>query len=247
VSTAWQVQILILMGHSSKDPQISMMRAFFKTPLKDAGVAAPSESTMTAAMEPTPDENRNFADLVNYPSDLSSDHSDSLDMLDNGVETSPTDSDEVCHSQPIVPLRKRQRLDIPYRVQREQKRKQRLDDLENAFKDLEKLLKAKKTKFVGGVQGLQARRARTMESHLRLIVKNAQQFTSASKQAAETHGFAANWGGRQVRSWTRQWMKTRELPKSMQGHHAKVYYTACSATQLSLLNSGCIFARTNGP
>jgi hypothetical protein len=64
-----------------------------------------------------------------------------------------------------------------------------------------------------------------MERHLRLIVTNAQQFTSASKQAAETHGFAANWGGRQVRSWTwtHQWMKTRELPKSMQGRHAKVY------------------------
>jgi hypothetical protein len=59
-------------------------------------------------MEPTPDENQNFADLINYPSDLSSDHSDSLDMLDNGAETSPTDSDEIRHSQPVVPLRKRQ-------------------------------------------------------------------------------------------------------------------------------------------
>jgi hypothetical protein len=59
-------------------------------------------------MEPTPDENQNFADLINYPSDLSSDHSDSLDMLDDGVEASPTVSDEVRHSQPVVPLRKRQ-------------------------------------------------------------------------------------------------------------------------------------------
>ncbi|KAG2103655.1 hypothetical protein BD769DRAFT_1367310, partial [Suillus cothurnatus] len=101
--------------------------------------------------------------------------------------------------------------------------KKRQEDLENAFRDLEKLLKAKKTKFVGGMQGLQAHHVRTMESHLRLVIKNSQQFTSASKQATETHGFAAAWGGRQVCSWTRQWMKTRELPKSMQGHHSKVY------------------------
>jgi len=73
------------------------------------------------------------------------------------------------------------------------------------------------------MQGLQAHHVRTMESHLRLVIKNSQRFTSASKQATETHGFAAAWGGRQVCSWTRQWMKTRELPKSMQGHHSKVY------------------------
>jgi hypothetical protein len=59
-------------------------------------------------MEPTPEENQNFADLINYPSDLSSGHSDSLDMLDNGAEILPTDSGEVRHSQSVVPLRKRQ-------------------------------------------------------------------------------------------------------------------------------------------
>ena len=203
-----------------------MMCNFFKPTSESEGAdvarqtSTSSEPTAnTITMEPAT-ENQNFADLVNHPSDLSNDEDDTM-TDDNEAENTLTEKSLGC--QPAVPLRKRQKLDIPYRAQREQKRKQRLEDLENAFKDLEKLLRAKKTKFVGGMQGLQARRARTMESHLRLVVKNPRHFMGTSKQAAETHGFAANWGGRQVRSWTCQWMKTRELPRSMQGCHAKVY------------------------
>ena len=85
------------------------------------------------------------------------------------------------------------------------------------------MIKSKKTAFVGGGQGLQARRVRAIESLLILVVKNKRRFIEASQRASETHGFAARWGGRMLRSWTRQYMKTQKLPKSCKGHHAKVY------------------------
>ena len=84
-------------------------------------------------------------------------------------------------------------------------------------------MKSKKTEFVGGIRGLQARRTNAIESHLRHVVKNGRPFMDASEMAAESNGFAPKWGGRQVRSWTKLWIRTRDLPKSLQGKHAKVY------------------------
>jgi hypothetical protein len=98
-----------------------------------------------------------------------------------------------------------------------------MEVLTKALADMEKLLKSKKTEFVAGPRGLQARRALAIQSHLKLVVSNNQLFVDASEMAAETHGFAQKWGGRQLRSWTRNWAKTRQLPKSAQGKHAKVY------------------------
>jgi len=59
-------------------------------------------------------------------------------------------------------------------------------------------------------------------SHLRLVIKSGHGWAKAAKQAAETHGFAANWGGRQLRGWNRQWVKDRKLPVLLQGHYAKI-------------------------
>lgn len=56
-----------------------------------------------------------------------------------------------------------------------------------------------------------------------LIVKIDRSSIEASQIAAESHGFAANWGGRQLRGWTRRWLILRELPQSLKGCHAKVY------------------------
>ena len=39
----------------------------------------------------------------------------------------------------------------------------------------------------------------------------------------ESHGFAAKHGGRLLWSWTQHWTKSRKLPISMHGHHAKIY------------------------
>ncbi|KAG2120243.1 hypothetical protein DEU56DRAFT_873874 [Suillus clintonianus] len=110
--------------------------------------------------------------------------------------------------------RKRQKLEVPYPAKQA--------ELEHAYKDITKHLKSKKTVFAGGPRGLQARRAHTIEVHLMLVVKNKHSFKVASEMAAETNGFAAKWGGRQVRGWTREWMRTRMLPVSQWGRHAKI-------------------------
>ncbi|KAG2750889.1 hypothetical protein P692DRAFT_20847015 [Suillus brevipes Sb2] len=88
---------------------------------------------------------------------------------------------------------------------------------------MDKLLKLKKTQFIGGLRGLQARCTQAIQSHLKLVATNGRTFLDASECAAEAHGFAAKWGGRQLRGWTRKWLIKRELPVSRQGHHAKVY------------------------
>jgi len=123
-----------------------------------------------------------------------------------------------------VTPRKRRKLDVPYRDQRKGRQEAAAAAQSEALADLEKLLKSKKTEFVGGIRGLQARQTYAIESHLRLVVKNGRSFSmDAAEMAAESNGFAPKWGGRQVRSWTRAWIRTRELPKSLQGKHAKVY------------------------
>jgi hypothetical protein len=91
------------------------------------------------------------------------------------------------------------------------------------LKDLKKLLKSKKTLFVAGPNGLQAQRVAAMETHLRLVIANGCSSIDALECVAKSRGFAAKWGGRQVRKWTYHYLKTRELPKSHTGHHAKVF------------------------
>ncbi|KAJ6483914.1 hypothetical protein C8R45DRAFT_829902 [Mycena sanguinolenta] len=56
-----------------------------------------------------------------------------------------------------------------------------------------------------------------------MVVKNGRLGIEASEKAAESQGFAAKWGGRNVRSWTRRWVRERELPTSRKGSHGKVY------------------------
>jgi len=146
----------ILISTTSKDPQLEMMHTFFS---KDNHVSTvhsennPAPLSEAGAQTTKPRATfQNLADLVSYPSDLSSEDSESSDEDNSTGERSPERSGRL----PAVPPRKRKKLDVSYRVQREQKRKQRSEELEKALKDLEKLLKSKKTKFVGGMQGLQA-------------------------------------------------------------------------------------------
>jgi hypothetical protein len=55
-----------------------------------------------------------------------------------------------------------------------------------------------------------------------LVIKNGCGWAKVAKQAAETHGFAVNWGGHQLQGWNQQWVKERILPVSRQGRHAKI-------------------------
>lgn len=164
-----------------------------------------------------------FADQVDYQSDHSSEAdssaSDSEDSITAGTKRVPA-----------VPPHKRKKLDIPFREWREQKRVQHqihqqeeAEEMARALVDLEKLLKSKRTKFVGGDRGLQARRTHAMASHLKMVVRNGRQWADAAERSAETHGFAAKWGARQLRTWSCHWLRVRDLPKSLRGQHAKVY------------------------
>jgi hypothetical protein len=62
-----------------------------------------------------------------------------------------------------------------------------------------------------------------METHLRLVIENRRSLIDASEQVAESRGFAAKWGGRQVCKWTHHYIQTRDLPRPLVGNHAKVY------------------------
>ena len=127
------------------------------------------------------------------------------------------------HLVPATRPLKRCKLDVPARLQRKMTSVRRLEALTEALDAIEKLLKAKKTQFVAGPNGLQAKRTRAIQAHLALMVRNARRAVNASEMAAESHGFARVWGGRQVRSWTRRWVTNRTLPVSLMGCHAKVY------------------------
>ncbi|KAJ7704622.1 hypothetical protein B0H16DRAFT_1346781, partial [Mycena metata] len=77
--------------------------------------------------------------------------------------------------------------------------------------------------FAAGRNGLQEYRARAIQSYLGMVVKNGRLTVEASERAAESQGFAAKWGGRSLRRWTRVWIQERKLPTSQKGRHAKVY------------------------
>lgn len=137
---------------------------------------------------------------------------------------SQTTMSATCHTGallPRVPLLKRKRLDVPFRVQRAEKKKRWTEELDTAWKSIVRLLASKKTKWESG--GLQERRARAIECHLRLIMKNNRSFITASRISAEAHRFGMWSGSRSLRKWTRQWMKERALPTSKKGRHAKVF------------------------
>ena len=123
-----------------------MMHTMFMDP-KPSIAASTASSTPSTSPEITED----FADLVNYPSDLSDDSDN-----ESGDESSIIDDERHSHRLPAVPKLKRRKLDIPYREQRQLRSKERSDEFRSAYADIQKLNKAKKTKFVGGLQGLQA-------------------------------------------------------------------------------------------
>ncbi|KAG1889605.1 uncharacterized protein F5891DRAFT_1198585 [Suillus fuscotomentosus] len=139
-------------------------------------------------------------DFSGYLSDESEDHFDSDTDSEHEDEYRVTGSSRGVSSRlPAVPLLKRRKLEIPFRMEWKNAKERRADERHVALEAIEKLLKSKKTNFRG---------------HSSI---------EASECAAESHGFAAVWGSHQLRSWTHNWVTKRELPRSLTGHHAKVY------------------------
>ena len=127
-------------------------------------------------------------------------------------------------AEATVPPRKRQRrATTPIRIQRNGRKNEMECIQRSAMADLERMIGSTQAKFDGGPNGLQARRARTVHSYLHMLVRNNRRKTEASERAAEAQGFAAQWGGRQVRSWSKLWIEERKLPKSRHGKHIKLF------------------------
>jgi hypothetical protein len=97
-----------------------------------------------------------------YISDLSSDSESDADIEDSDINSLDTNDDNEMMPTgdgqlPRVPPHKRQRLDVPQRVQQEHKQEYQSKEMNKALEDMDKLLKSKKMQLVGGPQGLQAR------------------------------------------------------------------------------------------
>ncbi|KIJ29910.1 hypothetical protein M422DRAFT_268576 [Sphaerobolus stellatus SS14] len=129
----------------------------------------------------------------------------------SSTSLAPSINFQVCAPPPL----KCQKLDVPAR--------EALLKQQEAWVAIQKLITSKKDLFESGRNSLQEYRARAIESCLQMMVKNGRKLMDASERAAESLGFAKNWGGRMVRSWVRLWITSRELPTSKRGRHSKVF------------------------
>ena len=156
-----------------------------------------------------------------YLSDLSDDaettEESSEDDLDDRVNT------PLFNEPRPAPSVKRQRHIVPVRVAHARAKEDKRKELEIALQDIEKVIASKRRTFMAGPSVLQAYRARAIQSYLWMVIHNKRKGIDASERAAESQGFAARWGGRMVRHWVRQWLKSRNLPESRRGKHTKTF------------------------
>lgn len=135
--------------------------------------------------------------FTGYLSDEPKDIIDSSLDDDNGKGLGG-DGHGINNKLPVVRPLKHHKLDVPAHAQKRIDNERHGDERCVALKAIEKLLKSKKTKFIGGLGGLQAKRTRTIQSHLALIIKRGRSSIDASERAAETYGFTPIWGGCQL-------------------------------------------------
>jgi len=128
-------------------------------------------------------------------------------------------------SELVPPVPKCHKLDIPLIEMKKRALEAKQLQYQKALEAIEKLIASKKSQFDSGNNGLQAYRARAIQSCLRMFLqsgKKKRRLIDASERAAESHHFAAKWGGRMIRSWVSHWLKSRELPESKRGKHNKI-------------------------
>lgn len=240
------------------------MRAFLTNPkpavpqaITSSGNSAPLSTVQISAhppSHPAPDEI-----FTGYQSDLSSDDLISADEADNenvsGDESINHSKDahlEAHNAQDnpgspqfrvvAPPPLKRRKLAVPVRVARQDAKRARMAKFGEALMAIEKVIASKRDVFAAGRNGLQAYRARSIQSCLWMMVKNDRGLLEASQRAAESQGFAENWGGRMVRKWVRAWVATRELPVSARGRHTKTFTLLSDPTICAELRS---YVRSN--
>ncbi|KAJ6484122.1 hypothetical protein C8R45DRAFT_1099271 [Mycena sanguinolenta] len=120
--------------------------------------------------------------------------------ISTAIDTPATSSDtliphQVCPS----PALKRRKFAVP---QEERHRAAAIlaiaagaNILASSLTAINKLIASKKDVFHAGNASLQLYRARSIESHLHMVVKDQKGWKLASETAAEAQGFATKWGG----------------------------------------------------
>ena len=214
--------------YSPRAPRASAQ--FMRDYLQRAPAPSPIQPESSQAQTPVDPDRAEATDdtwdsepiFMGYDSDL---ESDDESLMGAGEDLVDGPGSRVSENEDKEPPAKRIRrqLEEPVLVTRLKLREKRTNEHKQALRDIQKLLQSRKTQFQAGDKGLQSYRARTIESHLRMVVTNGRGSVEASQIAAESHGFARDWGGRQVREWVRDWIKHRELPESNRGRHVKVF------------------------
>ncbi|KAJ7695321.1 hypothetical protein B0H14DRAFT_3530210 [Mycena olivaceomarginata] len=170
----------------------------FFTQSTESSSKSSSPASATTAIVPVQLEDSPI--FMGYLSDLPSDN------------TSSSSSDDEADDEgdnPPPKKRVRRKLDIPARTARLVAREHRAKALQSGLQDIEKLIASKRTAFDAGQNSLQAYRARAIQSHLQMVVRNKRKAIEASEIAAESQGFAPKWGGRMVRTWVGYWLKNQ--------------------------------------
>ncbi|KAF7332654.1 hypothetical protein MKEN_00148200 [Mycena kentingensis (nom. inval.)] len=223
--------------NASAMPQTAPSATYRQSPL-------PESASTSADPSPPPAD----VEIDGYASDITEDAADFFaddeedaadewydDDLNNLPTPSPTPA--ACPLpiastplQPTVvsdspPVRKRRRLAEPVLVTRARKAAAATAARQAALREVQGTLRSERRvlELAGGHEGLLAKRLRSVESTLRLILDGQKQgMMSASKIAALAHGFSATTGSRLVRSWTQSWVRDRAMPVSRRGQHSKV-------------------------
>ncbi|KAJ7205486.1 hypothetical protein GGX14DRAFT_367159 [Mycena pura] len=222
-----------------------------QAPVFGQPVAAPPPVSppQTPAVPHVPESTEEDKDVEGYASDIPEDGEDLFsddeqanEWYDDDLFDAPRSPDVTADDPPAPPqesnlhprptdaivdqpTRKRRRLAVPVRVEREKKQHTVQDQREAALEAVNKVLDSKKKtlELSGGHNGLLAVRLRAIQSCLRLMVaKNKMGMMEASKTAALAHGFSAAWGSRLIRRWTQEYVKNRAFPQSERGCHSKL-------------------------
>jgi hypothetical protein len=99
------------------------------------------------------------------------------------------------------PPLKRRKLAVLVRVACQDAKRARMAKFGKALMAIKKVITSKCDVFAAGRNGLQAYRARSIQSCLWMMVKNDRGLLETLQRAAESQGFAKNWGGCMVRKW----------------------------------------------
>ncbi|KAI0717862.1 hypothetical protein C8T65DRAFT_694053 [Cerioporus squamosus] len=144
------------------------------------------------------------------------------------------DSDAPCNGQQTG---KRRQHDVPLHCARQLAAAAARTARQNALKDIKKVLASKRDLVVGGSNSLQVYRARAVQACLHIMEHEKSGMMEALVVAARANMFTAKWGAWLVRSWVREWIRSRTLPESHRGRHSKIVSLLSNPTVRAGINA----------